>query len=145
MLDSKAATPQPPPHSGKLNVIDYVMADISQRATAGVQKYGTHLQTHNGRDALWDAYQEALDLSMYLRQAILERDAVPEAFRVEVTDNNRRIVMFRHTKIGEIMAVDDGEYVFFPKQQREGFVRSWLLKAVAEELDKLNYGAGEAA
>lgn len=36
------------------------------------------------------------------------------------------------------MAVDDGEYVFFPKQQREGFVRSWLLKAVAEELDKLN-------
>ncbi len=74
MLDSKAATPQPPPHSGKVTVIDYVMADISQRATAGVIKHGMPLQTHNGRDALWDAYQEAMDLCMYLRQAILERD-----------------------------------------------------------------------
>ena len=74
MLDSKAATPQPAPHSGKLTVIDYVMADMAERAAAGVQKYGTHLQTHNGRDALWDAYQEVLDLVMYLRQAILERD-----------------------------------------------------------------------
>ncbi len=74
MLDSKAATPQPAPTQGKLTVIDYVLADMTERAAAGVQKYGTPLQTHNGRDALWDAYQEALDLSMYLRQAILERD-----------------------------------------------------------------------
>jgi len=74
MLDSKAATPQPPPHSGKLTVIDYVLADMAERAAMGFQKYGTHLQTHNGRDALWDAYQEALDLAMYLRQAILERN-----------------------------------------------------------------------
>ena len=74
MLDSKVVTPQPAPHSGKLTVIDYVMADMAERAAAGVQKYGTPLQTHNGRDALWDAYQEVLDLVMYLRQAILERD-----------------------------------------------------------------------
>jgi len=39
MLDSKAATPQPPPHSGKVTVIDYVMADMAERAAAGVQKY----------------------------------------------------------------------------------------------------------
>jgi len=43
-------------------------------ASVLLQKYGTYLQTHNGRDALWDAYQEAMDLCMYLRQAILERD-----------------------------------------------------------------------
>ena len=139
MLDSKAATPQPPPTRGKLTVIDYVLADMAERAAMGVIKHGMPLQTHNGRDALWDAYQEAMDLCMYLRQAILERDAVPEAFRVEVI-NNRRIVMFRHTKIGEIMAVDDGEYVFFPKQQREGFVRLWMLEAIAAELRRLNYG-----
>ena len=59
-------------------------------------------------------------------------------FRVEITSTNRHIVMFRHTPIGEIAQDTDGEYVFFPKQQREGFVRSWLLKAVAKELDKLN-------
>lgn len=139
MLDSKAATPQPPPHSGKLTVIDYVLSDMAERAAAGVEKYGTHLQTHNGRDALWDAYQEALDLSMYLRQATLERDAVPEAFRVEVI-NKRCFVMFRHTRLGEIAQDTDGEFVFFPKPQREGFWRSWLMKAITEELDKLNYG-----
>ena len=74
MLDSKAATPRPAPTKGKLTVIDYVLADMAQRAAAGVIKYGTPLQTHNGRDALWDAYQEAMDLCMYLRQAILERE-----------------------------------------------------------------------
>ena len=74
MLDSNAATPQPAPHSGKLTVIDYVLADMAERAAAGVIKHGMPLQTDNGRDALWDAYQEALDLCVYLRQAILERD-----------------------------------------------------------------------
>ena len=73
MLNSKAATPQPPPHSGKLTVIDYVLADMAERAAAGVIKHGMPLQTDNGRDALWDAYQEAMDLCMYLRQMILER------------------------------------------------------------------------
>ena len=41
---------------------------------AGIVRYGTPLQAHNGRDALVDAYQEALDLAVYLRQAIYERD-----------------------------------------------------------------------
>jgi hypothetical protein len=34
----------------------------------------TPLQPHNGRDALADAYQEALDLVVYLRQEIAERE-----------------------------------------------------------------------
>jgi hypothetical protein len=37
-------------------------------------KYGKTLQTFNGRDALTDAYQESLDLCMYLRQMIEERN-----------------------------------------------------------------------
>ena len=37
-------------------------------------KYGVGLQPHNGRDVLRDAYEEALDLCVYLRQAIFERD-----------------------------------------------------------------------
>jgi len=51
-----------------------VLADIQARVEAGEAKYGTKLMTHNGRDPLWDAYQEAIDLVMYLRQAILERE-----------------------------------------------------------------------
>lgn len=39
---------------------------------AGRQRYGTPLTTHNGRDHLVDAYQEALDLAVYLRAHIAE-------------------------------------------------------------------------
>jgi hypothetical protein len=69
-----AGTPQPPPSPGNRDVADCVLADIQARIALGQERYGTKLQTHNGRDALWDAYQEAIDLVMYLRQAILERD-----------------------------------------------------------------------
>lgn len=46
---------------------------MKERDQEGRRKYGTPLQAGNGRDALVDAYQEALDLCVYLRQAIAER------------------------------------------------------------------------
>ncbi len=51
-----------------------VVADMTARDAEGRRKYGVPLQPHNGRDVLIDAYQEALDLCVYLRQAIYERD-----------------------------------------------------------------------
>ncbi len=51
-----------------------VMADMQSRHELGIKRYGTPLQPHNGRDALRDAYEEALDLAVYLRTAIFERD-----------------------------------------------------------------------
>jgi hypothetical protein len=51
-----------------------VVDDVFDRMNEGTVSYGTPLQGHNGRDALWDAYEEALDLAVYLRQAIWERD-----------------------------------------------------------------------
>ena len=71
---TKASEHQPDPQPGKQIVVDIVLADIRERAEAGKLKYGTYLETNNGRDPLWDAYQEALDLVMYLRQAILEKE-----------------------------------------------------------------------
>lgn len=56
------------------NIQDRVMRDIEARKIVGIQRYGTALQPFNGRDALLDAYEEALDLCMYLKQAIVERD-----------------------------------------------------------------------
>jgi len=56
------------------HVADLVIEDINGRKAFGMKKYGTALQPHNGRDALNDAYQEALDLCKYLRQCIYERD-----------------------------------------------------------------------
>lgn len=52
-----------------------VISDMWQRHQKGIETYGVPLQPFNGRDALWDAYEEALDLAVYLRQAIEERNA----------------------------------------------------------------------
>lgn len=49
-----------------------VMDDMARRNEMGIKKYGTPLQAFNGRDSLWDAYQESLDLVVYLRQTIAE-------------------------------------------------------------------------
>lgn len=65
---------QPAPTEGDSVVLNHVIQDLITKAEDGKLKYGTYLMTNNGRDALIDAYQEALDLCMYLRQALLERD-----------------------------------------------------------------------
>lgn len=52
-----------------------VIKDMEARDAVGRERYGVPLQPHNGRDALRDAYEEALDLCAYLKQAMLERDA----------------------------------------------------------------------
>ncbi len=57
-----------------------VIADIEARREVGISRYGTALQPFNGRDALRDAYEEAIDLAMYLKQEIVERDLETEAY-----------------------------------------------------------------
>lgn len=64
---------QPAPVGGQVRVLDLVVSDLTERAEMGKVKYGTYLKTKNGRNPLIDAYQEALDLCMYLRQAIEEQ------------------------------------------------------------------------
>lgn len=68
-----AGQPLPAPNA-TTPILDLVQADIAARDRVGRAKYGTPLQAGNGRDALRDAYEEALDLAFYLRQAIAERD-----------------------------------------------------------------------
>lgn len=66
---------QPAPKANdKPAIWSLVMRDMQARDVVGRQRYGVPLQPHNGRDALVDAYAEALDLCVYLRQAIYERD-----------------------------------------------------------------------
>lgn len=64
--------PAPTPNESR-PVWELVIEDMKARDQFGREKYGTPLQAHNGRDALVDAYQEALDLCVYLRTAIEER------------------------------------------------------------------------
>jgi hypothetical protein len=51
-----------------------VLADMAARDKLGQRRYGRRLRPHNGRDTLRDAYEEALDLAVYLRTVIYERD-----------------------------------------------------------------------
>lgn len=68
-------TPQAPPQPSSAPASwDLVITDMKARDAFGTQKYNQQLQPHNGRDALKDAYQEALDLCVYLRTALYERD-----------------------------------------------------------------------
>jgi hypothetical protein len=75
LLDLVAAHPSAPE----------VATDLRVRAQAGKSKYGVYLQARNGRDALRDAYEEACDLVMYLRQAIAEDDEDPRTRRALAT------------------------------------------------------------
>jgi len=70
----KAIEEQPQPQGSGVDVASLVHKDIEARVAYGLEHYGERLTSHNGRDALADAYQEALDLVLYLRQAIHERD-----------------------------------------------------------------------
>lgn len=72
-ISTKIEDQPPPQHSDRPAVWDLVIADMRDRDTIGRGRYGTPLQTHNGRDALVDAYQETLDQVVYLRQEIEER------------------------------------------------------------------------
>lgn len=51
-----------------------VIADIESRKAIGIERYGTALQPFNGRDSLRDAYEESIDLAMYLKQTMVERE-----------------------------------------------------------------------
>lgn len=68
-----ATSKQSSPKGSGNPILGMVLADLTNRALEGKEKYGEPLKAHNGRNALWDAYQEALDLAMYLRQLIEEQ------------------------------------------------------------------------
>lgn len=51
-----------------------VRDDLVAREQLGRENYGTSLYPHNGRKALQDAYEEALDLACYLKQALIEQE-----------------------------------------------------------------------
>ena len=64
---------QPLPVGGRECVQDRLIEEIQRRRDLGVQRYGQPLMTHSGRDALRDAWEEAIDLTAYLTQMMMER------------------------------------------------------------------------
>lgn len=64
----------PKKYNANPEVWNLVVQDMNTRNEFGRAKYGVGLKAFNGRDTLQDAYEEALDLCVYLRTAIYERD-----------------------------------------------------------------------
>lgn len=64
--------PKPTRDARSQKIADLVCKDQMARAELGAQKYGDYLHSHNGRNPIQDAYEEALDLAVYLKQCILE-------------------------------------------------------------------------
>lgn len=70
--ETKAAQPAPKQNNHK-PTWHLVIEDMLARDGVGRKRYNTPLQPFNGRDSLQDAYEEALDLCVYLKNAIEER------------------------------------------------------------------------
>ena len=75
---------QPLPKPGRLPVQQILIHAIEERREHGIRKYGRALETHNGRDAMQDAWEEVMDLLLYLTQIRLERgDHIPGMERLK--------------------------------------------------------------
>ena len=60
-----------------MDIAIMVQEDIEARAQLGEEKYGGRLEVgsrNNMISPLQNAYEEALDLALYLKQELLERD-----------------------------------------------------------------------
>jgi uncharacterized protein involved in exopolysaccharide biosynthesis len=74
---------QPAPTQGTTSVTEpfreRFVKDGAERDRVGVERYGTALRAHNGRDAGRDAWEEWYDLGKYLEQLRIEHaDALAE-------------------------------------------------------------------
>jgi len=89
---------QPPPiHTAERPTVDEVIEDLKIRKAMGIKKYGVPLQPSNGRDSLQDAYEEVLDLTLYVKNEIRRRDGIADTIasaRAEnksLSDRNKRL------------------------------------------------------
>ena len=74
---SKITRPQSETDNRGESVVNLVIKDLEDRRQFGIEKYGDELRVYNSkRDSLVDAYQEALDLCIYLRQSIAQASEV---------------------------------------------------------------------
>jgi hypothetical protein len=96
---------EPPPKSNDNPTMwDLVLADMRERDQVGEQRYGTRLQPFNGRNALVDAYQEALDLVVYLRQEVAEAEELRK-HTAEMERQRDRAVMLREQTAAKLEQV----------------------------------------
>jgi NTP pyrophosphatase (non-canonical NTP hydrolase) len=118
---SELNKPEPAPFaSNETPTWDLVIQDMRGRDMAGRAKYGVPLQPNNGRDSLVDAYQEGLDLVVYLRNEIEHRKSNPGPLTFERLQTENLVWAYRN---------------FGP--EREKWRRSFM--GVVEEVGELSH------
>jgi len=83
---------------GAVSVINLLIAKLRERDAIGLAHYGGPLLPFNGRRALQEAQEEALDLAVYIEQEMTERamlDARIAQLEAELT--RRAIPLPMHT------------------------------------------------
>lgn len=88
MYDWQKSLPKLPPE-GHENVWHEVIWDMIGREKLGFERYNRPVTPYNGRRALQDAYEEVLDLAVYLKQKLVEdliRESESSIIKLEVTN-----------------------------------------------------------
>jgi predicted transcriptional regulator len=81
----------------EVSIQELVRKDLIYREQLGRQRYGTSLYAYNGRSAILDAYEEALDLCCYLRQVIEELTIDPQTVNPPPLEPHHRAARERDT------------------------------------------------
>lgn len=113
-----------------------VLSDIAIRDRAGFLKYGVRLQPHNGRDSLRDAYEESMDLVVYLRNVMEE---LPP--QVPRTAEYRQVRRFYTQALGLMCALRDymdckGSAPVHPESKLDPAIKDAVLSSIEEYRQK---------
>jgi len=76
---SSAAEKEPMPdrtRDNQVEVFPLIHEDLNEREELGRRLYHGPLVTNDGRKNMWDTYQESLDLAVYLRKEVIEREVL---------------------------------------------------------------------
>lgn len=70
--------PKPIPNENP-HIVDRLIVKLLERKQVGIERYGVTLQAFNGRNSLQDLAEELQDASIYVLQALEEKEVLMEA------------------------------------------------------------------
>lgn len=119
---------QPLPKPGKVNVQQVLSAAVLERMQYGIDKYGSPLETFNGRDPIRDVWEELVDALTYMTQIRLERGDVLPGMKPDsqVVTADLAIPVVRCNSCGGVRS--QSTYDVANRLQRQG----WILSAIED-------------
>jgi NTP pyrophosphatase (non-canonical NTP hydrolase) len=118
---------QPDPTPGRQVVGDQVLKDLHDRMLVGRERYGTFLETYNGRMALQDLYEELIDATMYIKQRIMEEQGAVGF----VAEFNTTAAVVHQT------AIDKG---WWDEPRNDGEIIALMHSELSEALEAMRHG-----